>query len=92
MGQSKGLCGVWSGGINRQEPGDERLLRNPKHDRFAQELAKGKTLEEAHRVAGYSGNRKTGSQLRQRPDISGRVAEILAAQERISEKATQKAI
>jgi phage terminase small subunit len=67
-------------------------LWNPRHERFAQELAKGKTLEEAHRVAGFSGNRKTGSQLRQRPDISRRVTEILSRRDRAEERATERAI
>ena len=67
-------------------------LWNPRHERFAQEIAKGKTLEEAHRAAGFSGNRKTGSQLRQRPDISGRVTEILNGRDRAEERATERAI
>jgi phage terminase small subunit len=43
------------------------VLSNPKHERFAQELAKGKTADEAYQLAGCKPNRvcvpKTLSQL-----------------------------
>jgi hypothetical protein len=35
------------------------LLDNPKHERFAQELAKGKSATEAYKEAGYSGSSDT---------------------------------
>jgi hypothetical protein len=67
-------------------------LKNPKHELFAQELAKGKTLEEAHRAAGYTGNRSAASQLKQKLNISQRVDEILAAREEKHAQSTAKAI
>ena len=68
------------------------LLRNPKHERFAQELAKGKTLEEAHRVAGYRADRRNAQHLRQRDDISRRIEELLANRDKIDVRATERAI
>src|SRR5438477_11178693 len=68
------------------------LLRNPKHERFAQELAKGKHLERAHRVAGYRTDRRNAQQLRQRDDISRRIEELLANRDKIDVRATERAI
>ena len=67
-------------------------LFNPKHERFAQELASGKTAEESHRVAGYKGNRSAASQLKQKLNISNRVSEILAERESIHAQSTADAI
>lgn len=52
-------------------------LHNAKHELFAQEIAAGKTLEEAHRAAGYSPNRRNADVLRKRQDISRRIQTIL---------------
>jgi phage terminase small subunit len=52
-------------------------LDNPKHERFAQELAKGKTADEAYVLAGYKENRHNASRLKTNETISGRVAEII---------------
>lgn len=68
------------------------VLPNPKHERFAQELASGKTAEEAHRVAGYKASRSGASQLKHQLNISNRVAEILAEREAIHGQATAAAI
>jgi phage terminase small subunit len=51
-------------------------LDNPKHERFAQELAKGKTQIEALTVAGYKPNPSAASRLFEDVKISERVAEI----------------
>jgi phage terminase small subunit len=51
-------------------------LRNAKHERFAQELAKGRTQEEAYREAGYRGDRTTASRLATKDNIQARVLEI----------------
>lgn len=67
-------------------------LRNARHERFAQEVAAGKTLEEAHRLAGYNADRRNAQHLRERNDISHRVDELLAAREQIAAKATERAI
>lgn len=52
-------------------------LQNPKHERFAQELAKGKTADEAYVLAGYKENRHNASRLKTNETISARVAEIV---------------
>ena len=52
-------------------------LANPKHERFAQELAKGKTADEAYRLAGYKASRSAASRLSANVNISTRVKEIL---------------
>jgi hypothetical protein len=68
------------------------VLHNPKHERFAQELATGKTAEEAHRMAGYKASRSGACQLKQNLNISNRVAELLAEREAIHAQSTAKAI
>ena len=68
------------------------VLRNVKHEKFAQEIAKGKTLEEAHRVAGYRADRRNAQHLRQRDDISRRIEELLANRDKIDVRATERAI
>lgn len=51
-------------------------LDNPKHERFAQLLAKGKTADEAYTLAGYKQNRHNAATLGREQHISTRVAEI----------------
>lgn len=67
-------------------------LSNPRHERFAQELANGKTAEEAHRIAGFKPNRGNAATLKQNQSILYRVAEILAEREAIHGQATAEAI
>jgi phage terminase small subunit len=67
-------------------------LRNPRHERFAQELAGGKTGIEAHRLAGYKPDRGNATRLQQKDSISHRVAEILAERETTHARATERAI
>jgi phage terminase small subunit len=52
-------------------------LQNPKHERFAQELAKGKSQVEAYVEAGYKPNDGHAARLAGDGRISARVAEIL---------------
>lgn len=54
-------------------------LKNARHERFAQELARGKSQTEAYAVAGYSPNRGAACRLAENANIAARVAEILAA-------------
>jgi phage terminase small subunit len=54
------------------------VLSNPKHERFAQELAKGKTAFEAHEAAGYKPDRGNASKLAANPDVVERVQQITA--------------
>lgn len=51
-------------------------LENPKHERFAQELAKGKTATEAYVLAGYRDNDGNAATLKGNQRIAERVAEI----------------
>jgi phage terminase small subunit len=68
------------------------VLPNPRHERFAQELAKGKSAAEAYELAGYKPNRGNASVLKQQESILSRVSELLAAREKIEERATEKAV
>lgn len=51
-------------------------LSNQRYERFAQELAKGKTTEEAYQAAGYKPNRGNASTLKANQVVADRVAEI----------------
>lgn len=52
-------------------------LKNAKHERFAQELAKGKPASEAYVIAGYKESRPAASRLSTNVNIRRRVAELL---------------
>lgn len=54
------------------------VLSNPKHERFAQELAKGKTSDEAYVLAGYKENRGNASTLKSNQNVLDRVQELLS--------------
>jgi hypothetical protein len=51
-------------------------LENPRHERFAQELAKGKTATEAYVEAGFKPNDGNAARLKGNDRIAARVAEI----------------
>ena len=53
------------------------ILRNAKHERFAQALAKGETADAAYVQAGYEANRGNATRLKANESIESRVAEIL---------------
>jgi hypothetical protein len=53
-------------------------LGNPRHERFAQELAAGNTADAAYGLAGYRENRSNAARLNANQDIQKRVAEIQA--------------
>lgn len=53
------------------------VLSNPKHERFAQELAKGKSQAEAYSTAGYAPSEPNASRLTSNDKVQARVAEIL---------------
>ena len=59
-------------------------LSNQRHERFAQELAKGKSAAEAYRNAGYDGDRTAASRLSTNVNVQSRLAEL---QERGAERA-----
>jgi hypothetical protein len=55
---------------------DVPILKNHKHELFAQSLAKGETATKAYEIAGFKPSRKNASRLRAKEDIAGRVGEI----------------
>jgi phage terminase small subunit len=54
----------------------DKVLRNPRHERFAQELASGTTADAAYVLAGYKENRSNAARLNASQNIQKRVAEI----------------
>lgn len=54
------------------------ILSNAKHERFAQEVAQGKTAEEAYALAGYSPSLKNAQRLKSSEGIRSRIEEILS--------------
>lgn len=51
-------------------------LSNPRHERFAQELARGKSASEAYIAAGYEESRSAASRLSTNVNVQSRVAEL----------------
>jgi phage terminase small subunit len=51
-------------------------LSNPRHERFAQELAKGKSQAEAYQIAGYEPSEPNASRLTRNDKVQARVAEL----------------
>jgi phage terminase small subunit len=51
-------------------------LNNPRHERFAQAFAKGRTQRQAYTDAGYS-NPARANRLAKKPKVQARVAEIM---------------
>jgi hypothetical protein len=60
------------------------VLQNPKHERFAQELAKGKTATESYALAGYKPDDGNATRLTGNDSIRQRIDELLG---RAAEKA-----
>lgn len=59
-------------------------LANARHERFAQELAKGSTADAAYELAGFKANRGNASTLKANQNIQDRVVELqVAAGERV---------
>lgn len=52
-------------------------LENSRHERFAQELAKGSTADAAYVAAGFSENRGNATRLKANESVEARVSEIL---------------
>ena len=52
------------------------ILQNPKHEIFAQSRAKGAMLEDAYEDAGFTPGHGHASKLAQRPEVTGRIAEL----------------
>lgn len=58
------------------------MLTNPRHERFAQALAAGKTADQAYQDAGYKPSRPAASRLSTNVNVQARLAEL---QSRITE-------
>jgi len=56
------------------------VLTNQRHERFAQELAKGKSTLEAYELAGYEPNRGNATTLKANESILNRVVELQQTQ------------
>lgn len=54
------------------------VLKNPRWERFAQELAKGKSQAEAYETAGYEPSEPNASRLTRNDKVASRVAELQA--------------
>jgi phage terminase small subunit len=54
------------------------VLKNARHERFAQELAKGKSADEAYATAGFKPNRGNAATLKAKQSILDRVSELQA--------------
>lgn len=51
-------------------------LKNTRHERFAQELAKGKSQAEAYELAGYAPSEPNASRLTRNDKVQARVVEL----------------
>jgi hypothetical protein len=56
------------------------VLQNEKHEIFAQQLAKGKSVSQAFKTAGFQPNRGNASRLKANESIKQRLAELKQAQ------------
>jgi len=68
------------------------VLNKPRYERFAQELASGKTADEAYKLAGFTPNRGNASTLKAKQIVADRVAELLGERETMHSQATAKAV
>lgn len=59
------------------------VLPNPRHESFAQALAKGKTADEAYALAGYKPNRGNATRLKANESVVARVSEL---QQKVAKK------
>src|SRR5580704_3835701 len=63
------------------------VLRNVRHEAFAQAVANGHSAFKAHEIAGFFPDRANAGRLRHRDDISRRVDEIVATRTKAVDKA-----
>lgn len=54
------------------------VLKNPKHELFAQQVAKGVALDDAYEAVGYARSSKNAARLRKNEGIQRRIEEILS--------------
>ncbi len=67
------------------------VLKNPRHEAFAQALARGMSATAAYVEAGYKSNRHNAAALARQKHISARVAELQEEQLAIHQQATAEA-
>jgi hypothetical protein len=65
-------------------------LENSKHEAFAQQLARGKPVSKAYRIAGFLPNRGNASRLKAHESIRARTAEIKEAQHSAASEANSE--
>lgn len=68
------------------------VLANPRHERYAQEVANGVASYKAYVIAGYKESLSNACTLRQRPDISERIVELLEKKSEFLERTSTKAL
>jgi hypothetical protein len=68
------------------------VLANSRHERFAQEVAGGKSVAEAYGLSGYRPNRSNACVLKSREDVARRIEEIRTELTEMSRAATEKAV
>lgn len=68
------------------------VLKNARHETFAQGLAKGLTADEAYQKAGFKPNRGNAATLKHNQSISKRVSELLEWEQIVERRATEKAV
>lgn len=68
------------------------VLKNAKHERFARGLAEGKSADGAYAEAGFKPNRGNATTLKHKQSIQQRVAELLAQEREIEQRALNKAV
>jgi phage terminase small subunit len=54
------------------------ILQNPRHERFAQERAQGKSASEAFTLAGYSKSTSNAARLNANESVAQRITELMA--------------
>lgn len=68
------------------------VLKNARHEKFAQALSNGKTADEAYQLAGFKPNRGNAATLKQKQSISNRITEILKQIEENDREANDRVI
>lgn len=64
------------------------ILLNQQHETFSQEVAKGTTVAQAYRIAGYPPNKGNAYRLRLRKRVAARIAELTAARTEMAQRET----
>jgi phage terminase small subunit len=68
------------------------ILKNPRHEMFAQEVAKGSGVAEAYAAAGFKPNPGNARRLKMNEAVAKRVEALLDRRSRIEETATKNAV